>query len=167
MGQRAINQMLGGDVYTGAAREQMAQGQLGQESAMRQMAGEQETGRQKMLGEYGIKGLEMQSQAKQQEAKSLSDLKDSAIQAATKYGDLELAGKIRAMQSPEEVLGIQWKNPEAQNMFDKLMQSIGFGFKSKGVGTVPEQAPVIGSVVDGFRFKGGNPSDQNNWEPIK
>lgn len=27
-------------------------------------------------------------------------------------------------------------------------------------------APVAGDVVDGYRFKGGNPADQNNWEPI-
>lgn len=25
-------------------------------------------------------------------------------------------------------------------------------------------APAVGSVVDGYRFKGGDPADQNNWE---
>ncbi|AHB50324.1 hypothetical protein W911_14335 [Hyphomicrobium nitrativorans NL23] len=28
------------------------------------------------------------------------------------------------------------------------------------------QAPSVGTVMDGYRFKGGNPADQSNWEPI-
>lgn len=29
------------------------------------------------------------------------------------------------------------------------------------------QQPPIGSVQDGYRFKGGNPADQSSWEPVK
>lgn len=28
-------------------------------------------------------------------------------------------------------------------------------------------APVAGAVMDGYRFKGGNPADKNNWEPVR
>ena len=28
-------------------------------------------------------------------------------------------------------------------------------------------APTVGAVKDGYRFKGGNPADQNNWEKVK
>lgn len=30
----------------------------------------------------------------------------------------------------------------------------------------PAAGPQPGAVEDGYRFKGGNPSDQNNWEPV-
>lgn len=28
-------------------------------------------------------------------------------------------------------------------------------------------APSAGAVVGGYRFKGGNPNDKSNWEPVK
>ena len=28
-------------------------------------------------------------------------------------------------------------------------------------------APKIGDVQQGYRFKGGNPADQSNWEKVK
>ena len=28
-------------------------------------------------------------------------------------------------------------------------------------------APAVGTVKDGYKFKGGNPADQNNWEKVK
>jgi type II secretory pathway pseudopilin PulG len=31
----------------------------------------------------------------------------------------------------------------------------------------PTGAPQIGEVRKGYRFKGGNPADRNNWEPVK
>jgi len=31
----------------------------------------------------------------------------------------------------------------------------------------PKAAPRVGEVKSGFRFKGGNPADKNNWEAIK
>ena len=32
---------------------------------------------------------------------------------------------------------------------------------------IPKPAPQVGTVKGGFRFKGGNPADQNNWEAVK
>ena len=28
------------------------------------------------------------------------------------------------------------------------------------------QPPGVGAIEDGYRFKGGDPSDPNNWEPV-
>lgn len=37
----------------------------------------------------------------------------------------------------------------------------------EGVGGGPaDGAPQAGVVIDGYRFKGGDPADQNNWEPV-
>ncbi|HET8700869.1 MAG TPA: hypothetical protein VFL97_04290 [Nitrococcus sp.] len=30
-----------------------------------------------------------------------------------------------------------------------------------------EQGPPIGTIEDGYRFKGGDPADQSNWEPVQ
>jgi hypothetical protein len=32
---------------------------------------------------------------------------------------------------------------------------------------MPKPAPKVGTVQGGFRFKGGNPADQTNWEAVK
>jgi hypothetical protein len=33
-------------------------------------------------------------------------------------------------------------------------------------GKLPSNAPEVGAVVDGYRFKGGNPADRANWEKV-
>lgn len=33
--------------------------------------------------------------------------------------------------------------------------------------TTTPNAPAVGTVKDGYRFKGGNPADKNNWEKVK
>lgn len=30
-----------------------------------------------------------------------------------------------------------------------------------------DSGPAVGTVDSGYRFKGGNPSDKNNWEKVK
>ena len=33
--------------------------------------------------------------------------------------------------------------------------------------TTTLNAPAVGTVKDGYKFKGGNPADKNNWEKVK
>lgn len=40
------------------------------------------------------------------------------------------------------------------------------GFNYLGGNTAPAGAPPVGTVKDGFKFKGGNPADKNNWEKV-
>ena len=41
--------------------------------------------------------------------------------------------------------------------------------KNKSTSKTPAapSAPAVGTVKDGYKFKGGNPADQNNWEKVK
>lgn len=47
---------------------------------------------------------------------------------------------------------------DANDLYETLRPGGSGGAKAKG--------PQPGDVVDGYRFKGGSPSDQKNWEPI-
>jgi len=35
-----------------------------------------------------------------------------------------------------------------------------------GQAAQPQGAPTAGQVVSGYRFKGGDPSNQKNWEKV-
>ena len=49
-----------------------------------------------------------------------------------------------------------------RNVF-KDIRSFNFGGTDEPVSGLPQ----IGDVVDGFRFKGGDPAQQSNWEPVR
>lgn len=57
------------------------------------------------------------------------------------------------------------------NMEDSIRMAAGsvgqkaLGQKVPGSGTL-KSAPTVGTVRDGYRFKGGNPGDKNNWERV-
>lgn len=79
--------------------------------------------------------------------KSLQQVKDNAIAAAKiKQASAEtIYGKPLVEQYTTAIRGaIQ---PQAQS--------------------APASGPRAGEVVDGYRFKGGNPSDPNAWEKVK
>lgn len=38
--------------------------------------------------------------------------------------------------------------------------------RMSGIGGGGQVAPAVGTVMQGYRFKGGNPADQNNWEKV-
>jgi len=35
-----------------------------------------------------------------------------------------------------------------------------------GVGATADKAPPVGAVIQGYKFKGGNPADKSNWEKV-
>jgi len=49
----------------------------------------------------------------------------------------------------------------AESRYQKLM---GGGDASKD--PTSTDAPAIGAIMDGYKFKGGNPSDKANWEKV-
>lgn len=52
----------------------------------------------------------------------------------------------------------------ADELYDAVHHSGGASEPSAGYGAT--QGPGVGDVVDGYRFKGGNPNDQGNWEEM-
>jgi len=45
---------------------------------------------------------------------------------------------------------------------EKLAQMSGLGAAAPAAGA----APAVGTIMQGYRFKGGNPADKNNWEKV-
>lgn len=51
--------------------------------------------------------------------------------------------------------------------YSRWLETLGGSEPSTGGATGTWDAPSAGDVVDGYRFKGGNPADQASWEPVK
>lgn len=55
-----------------------------------------------------------------------------------------------------------------RNVPDMVIDSQGRPIAVGGAGqSQRQQGPAPGTVQDGFRFKGGNPADQSNWEKVR
>jgi hypothetical protein len=57
------------------------------------------------------------------------------------------------------------KKADAQRRIKEIERDA--GIVDDGASAAPSQtAPAVGTVMQGFRFKGGNPADKNNWEKV-
>lgn len=56
-------------------------------------------------------------------------------------------------------------NRAALNNLERMLTGKGKPAPTKPAGAI--KAPAVGTVKDGYRFKGGNPADQNSWEKVK
>jgi hypothetical protein len=54
---------------------------------------------------------------------------------------------------------------ELQTEIFKLAKKIRSDFYGSAAST-RTNAPAVGTISGGYRFKGGDPNDQNNWEKI-
>ena len=98
-----------------------------------------------------------------------------------------LAARAEAQQlrrSPEEVraaameryadnwekLDMLQKGDLAKQGITNFQQYVRMRDQMAGVGGAPAPAagaaPAVGTIMQGYRFKGGNPSDKNNWEKV-
>lgn len=57
-------------------------------------------------------------------------------------------------------LRMEW---EKKGGYPAYMASKGLSVSGQSAGVTP---PAVGTIKDGFRFKGGNPADKNNWEKV-
>ena len=57
---------------------------------------------------------------------------------------------------------------KVKQVLDLISEISDIGTGGTDTGKKEQQSvPVAGEIQDGYRFKGGNPSDQNNWEKIE
>lgn len=66
-----------------------------------------------------------------------------------------------------EALGIDPRSDEARELYYGRNSPAGYLLRPKGRSSGPAatNGPQVGAVVNGFRFRGGNPNDKANWEP--
>lgn len=77
-----------------------------------------------------------------------------------------------ALEAFEKMIGGLSKNPDATiatiNGIMKTPEAFtNLARPAAGKGPAAPPPPKAGDVVDGYRFKGGSPSDQKNWEQVK
>jgi hypothetical protein len=60
-----------------------------------------------------------------------------------------------------------------KELYDKAISDLNatFGVSGSGINTLPGASssgtvPAAGTVMNGYKFKGGNPADKNNWEKV-
>lgn len=83
------------------------------------------------------------------------------------------------LQQTKKALGLDRLTANQADALVRLDEAIGamdrqrdtlLGVRANGLDGAPAQpaaqGPSVGEVIDGHRFIGGDPADQNNWEPI-
>jgi hypothetical protein len=82
------------------------------------------------------------------------------------------AGRVDVARTKEAIAGLQntiltvpvKDRPAIQARIDALIQKLEGGTPARA--TTPRAAPAVGTVKDGYKFKGGNPADETNWEKV-
>lgn len=98
-----------------------------------------------------------------------------ALSGAMSDGDIKLLKANMPEGSDDVALWRDWYETEYVPTIKASATREGVDFETLGLpeGFPDEQdrvaggaAPKVGAVEDGYRFKGGDPSDQNNWERL-
>lgn len=109
---------------------------------------------------------------------------DPTGKAAQEYMDNALAFKgagrrVPPQEARQRLLENYADNWEKMDFMEKKeLQSKGIKtyedyvkYRDRVAGVAPSQStgsggPAVGTIMDGYRFKGGNPADKNNWEKV-
>ena len=95
-----------------------------------------------------VPGQQTQGQIREALAKSEADI-------------AKLRTKMKADPEMEQYLG--GALAEQESLANSYRAALG-GNQSQNSKT--QKAPAVGTVMGGYRFKGGNPNDKNNWEAV-
>jgi len=142
--------------------EALAQGRINQMQAQAQMAG--------VTAE--LRGLAAQNAALQAQSGAM-DKVEKALQNNFTYFKLDSdISKLMAKDklSPEDDKKLDTLLKRRNAIRDETEARFGLGSKPSATpaATAPsaKPAPAVGTVMDGYRFKGGDPSNKNNWEKV-
>ena len=91
-----------------------------------------------------------------------------------RLGEYNKAKKEIQSRYPQALLNLQ--NPTGEKMRAELAAELKqarlqAGLPDQGIDTLPGasssgKVPAVGAVMNGYKFKGGNPADKNNWEKV-
>lgn len=118
----------------------------------------------------------------------VSETRNAALELGIKRTDLDAEIKARATPySPPDAGAIPTEEENKPGLIGRALDFAGRGLMpetytgaprvgddggtggdgtSQGNTKAPAGAPRVGEVIDGWRFKGGNPADQKNWEKV-
>lgn len=89
-------------------------------------------------------------------------LEDRAEFAALKQQATMLRDELKLAMEVDP-LGKSQRVADLRTRLDGIYKQLG-GEAAPAVG--PSAAPAVGTIMQGYRFKGGNPADKNNWEKV-
>lgn len=150
-----------------------------------QTAQELKQGTYRALGNkaYGeLKGAEIEGQKalarglKDEIADAVPEVRPLNAKESELLNALPIVERRVLMEANKNPGGLAWlaKNPAAWAAFIadrsapfKSIVARMLNTASEAVPGAAEAAPAIGAIVQGYRFKGGNPNDQSSWEPVQ
>jgi hypothetical protein len=120
VGQRLVNQALGGDVYSGSAREENAQKQAQYEMGLKQMAAQEEAARKKAIADYELKKMELDIAAPK---RRLEELQTKQIEQSLETQPTKTAAELKKGEA--ELKEIERRpEKEKQAEFEKKRDAI-------------------------------------------
>ena len=96
----------------------------------------------------------------------------AAIAQAGAFNEYWQRQQPNYMAIPHDNSLVNVRDPQAVQQFMSMTgQSQGGGVVNPSVPSgsplaQPLPAPAVGTIEDGYRFRGGNPADPNSWEPV-
>lgn len=126
---------------------------------------------------YGVTPVYRPMMQQQQQAEMIAEAqRQRALQAAQQNEEWYRREDYKASmagQEPPKPGSFEWyQNASAQeravyDQYNPFVVSTGQGPVAVPRGTMGgSAAPQAGAIEDGYMFKGGDPSDQRNWEPV-
>lgn len=88
------------------------------------------------------------------------------MREALAKSEADIAKLRKKMESdPELAQYLGGALAEQESLANSYRQALGVQAAPAG-GAQPKRAPSPGTVMNGYKFKGGNPNDKANWEKV-
>lgn len=160
LGSKLMGAVSGGDVYQKGAYLGQAGHLEHKEQMDRAAAAQAESERMKAVSEAGLEGVKAN-------VKSFEDTKKTLADGLIKYGDLAGAQAVMQLKDENELNDYSLKNPEKQGLMATILNSLTGINLGGGQELLKKKSIPVGTIDNGYKFKGGDPSKPENWEPAQ